>query len=144
MNLLINEILQKVSNAKTKIEKITLLQQYDSPALRTILIANFDESVTFLLPEGDVPYTKNEAPEDTEHTRLSKEYRALYNFVKGGNGALTQNKREMMFIQLLEGLHQNEAEILCMVKDKTISKRYKITRACVEEAYPQIVWGNRG
>ena len=70
-----------------------------------ILIANFDESVTFLLPEGDVPYTKNEAPEDTEHTRLSKEYRVLYNFVKGGNGALTQNKREMMFIQLLEGLH---------------------------------------
>jgi hypothetical protein len=144
MNLLINEILQKVSNAKTKIEKITILQQYDSPALRTILIANFDESVTFLLPEGDVPYKKNEAPEDTEHTRLSKEYRVLYNFVKGGNGALTQNKREMMFIQLLEGLHQNEAEILCMVKDKTISKRYKITRACVEEAYPQIVWGNRG
>lgn len=144
MNLLINEILQKVNNAKTKLEKISLLRHYDSPALRTILIANFDESVTFLLPEGDVPYTKNEAPEDTEHTRLNKEFRILYNFVKGGNDSLSQNKREMMFIQLLEGLHQNEAEILCMLKDKALGKRYKITRACVEEAFPQIEWGNRG
>jgi len=144
MNLLINEIIQKVNNAKTKVEKIALLRQYESPALRTILIANFDESVTFLLPEGDVPYTKNEAPEGTEHTRLSKEYRVLYNFVKGGNDSLSQNKREMMFVQLLEGLHEKEAEILCLVKDKALSKRYKITRACVEEAFPQIEWGNRG
>lgn len=144
MNLLINEIIQKVNNAKTKVEKIALLRQYESPALRTILIANFDESVKFLLPEGDVPYTKNEAPEGTEHTRLSKEYRVLYNFVKGGNDSLSQNKREMMFVQLLEGLHEKEAEILCLVKDKSLGKRYKITRACVEEAFPQIEWGNRG
>ena len=78
MKLLMNEVLQKVSNAKTKAQKIKLLQEYNSPALRAILIANFDESVVSMLPEGDVPYDRNDAPEDTEHTKLVHEYRKLY------------------------------------------------------------------
>jgi hypothetical protein len=141
--LLLSEVLQKVSNAKTKKEKIELLNKYKTPALQSILIWNFDESVVSLLPDGEVPYTPNEAPEDTEHTRLLHEYRILYNFVKGGNDGLANNKRETMFIQLIESLHQDEAKILCMVKDKTLGKKYKITKACVEEAYPEIKWGNR-
>ena len=44
MQLLLNEVLQKVSNAKTKAQKIKLLRELNSPALRSILIANFDES----------------------------------------------------------------------------------------------------
>ena len=142
MQLLLNEVLQKVSNAKTKAEKIKLLREYNTPALRSILIANFDESVVSMLPEGDVPYTKNEAPEETEHTVLVHEYRKLYLFFKGGAN-ISQNRRETLFIQLLEGLHQGEAEVLCLVKDKAIGKRWKITKQCVEEAFPQIKWGGR-
>ena len=56
MKLLINEVLQKVSNAKTKKEKIKLLQQFNTQALRSVLIVNFDESIISLLPEGPVPY----------------------------------------------------------------------------------------
>ncbi len=141
--LLLSEVLQKVSNAKTKKEKIGLLNKYKTPALQSILIWNFDDSVVSMLPEGDVPYTPNEAPVDTEHTRLLHEYRILYNFVKGGNDGLSGNKRETMFIQLLASLHQDEAKLLCMVKDKLVGKKYKITKACVEEAYPEIKWGNR-
>ena len=143
MKLLISEILQKVSNAKTKPEKVKLLQQYNSPALRAILIANFDDSIVAELPEGDVPYTPNDAPEETEHTTLYQEYRKLFYFFKGGAPQLQQTKREMMFIQLLENLHAKEAELICLVKDKKISKRWKITKQCVEEAFPQIVWGGR-
>jgi hypothetical protein len=142
MKLLMNEVLQKVSNAKTKAQKIKLLQEYNSPALRAILIANFDESVVSMLPEGDVPYDKNDAPEDTEHTKLVHEYRKLYLFFKGGAN-ISQNRREMLFIQLLEGLHQGEAEVLCLMKDRKIGKRWKITKQCVEQAFPQIQWGNR-
>tara|TARA_Y100000004_G_scaffold131147_1_gene147959 strand:+ start:746 stop:1177 length:432 start_codon:yes stop_codon:yes gene_type:complete len=142
MKLLMNEVLQKVSNAKTKAQKIKLLQEYNSPALRAILIANFDESVVSMLPEGDVPYEKNAAPEDTEHTKLVHEYRKLYLFFKGGAN-ISQNRREMLFIQLLEGLHQGEAEVLCLMKDRKIGKRWKITKQCVEQAFPQIQWGNR-
>ena len=142
MQLLLNEVLQKVSNAKTKAQKITLLQEHNSPALRSVLIANFDESVISMLPDGEVPYQKNDAPEGTEHTKLAHEYRKLYLFFKGGAN-VSQTRRETLFIQLLEGLQQGEAEVLCLMKDRQIGKRWKITRQCVEEAFPQIQWGNR-
>ena len=142
MQLLLNEVLQKVSNAKTKAQKIKLLQEMNSPALRALLIANFDESVISMLPDGDVPYKPNDAPEETEHTKLIQEYRKLYLFFKGGAN-ISQARRETLFIQMLEGLHKGEAEVLCLVKDRKLGKRWKITRQCVEEAFPQIQWGNR-
>ena len=142
MKLLMHEVLQKVSNAKTKKEKIVLLKQLNSNALRMILIINFDESVVSLLPPGDVPYTPNDAPEGTEHTLLEKEARLLHHFFKGGSN-VSQNKRESMFIQMLEGLNSGEAETLVLAKDKKIGKRWKITKACVSEAFPNIEWGGR-
>lgn len=143
MKLLLNEVLQKVSNAKTKSEKVKLLQQYNTNALRAILIANFDESIVSLLPPGEVPYVPNDAPEGTEHTVLEKEYRKLYLFFKGGSSTLKQSKREELFIQMLEGLSEGEAEVLVLIKDKKLGKRWKITKACVEQAFPTIQWGNR-
>ncbi len=142
MKLLISEVLQKVSNAKTKAEKIKLLQEHNTNALRAILIANYDESVISMLPEGDVPYTPNDAPKGTEHTVLEHEYRKLYLFFKGGS-SINQTTRENLFIQLLEGLQEEEAELLVLVKDKGLQKKYKLTKACVEEAFPQIKWGGR-
>jgi len=141
--MLISEIFQKASNAKTKAEKIKILQDNNTQALRSLLIWNYDESVISLVPEGEVPYRANEAPAGTEHTVLEKEARKLYYFIKGGDNTLKQFKREQMFIQMLEGLHASEAELLVLVKDKQLQKKYKITRACVEEAFPQIKWGGR-
>ena len=142
MKLLISEVLQKVSNAKTKAEKIKILNEHSTAALRSILIANFDESVISMLPEGEVPFTPNDAPKGTEHTVLEQEYRKLYLFFKGGS-SINQTTRENLFIQLLEGLQEEEANVLILVKDKGLGKKYKITRACVEEAFPQIKWGGR-
>ena len=142
MKLLMHEVLQKVSNAKTKKEKITMLQEFNSQALRSVLIINFDESVVSLLPPGTPPYNANQVPEGTEHTRLEQQTRLLHHFFKGGS-SVKQAKREMMFIQMLEGLHEGEAEVLCLAKDKQIGKRWKITKQCVEEAFPQIQWGGR-
>ena len=139
--LLVSEVLKKVSNAKTKKEKIDLLKTYNTQALRSILIWNYDEEVKSMLPEGDVPYNPNEAPAGTEHTRLAKEYKGLFRFVKGGQDNLPVLKRESMFVQLLEGLHESEAEVICLVKDKKLQKKYRITKSVVQEAFPQIVWG---
>lgn len=141
--LLISEIFQKVSNAKTKAEKIKILQDNNTQALRSILIWNYDESVISMIPEGDVPYTPNEAPAGTEHTVLEKEARKLYYFIKGGDESLKQFQREKMFIQMLEGLHSSEAELLVLVKDKKLQDKYRITKAVVQEAFPQITWGGR-
>ena len=142
--LLISEILRKVSNAKTKKEKVELLQKHNTPALRQLLIWNFDESVISMVPEGQVPYTPNDAPTGTDHTRLEQEYRGFYRFVKGGADKLPSLKRESLYVQLLEGLSAEEAELLCLVKDGSLTSKYKrITKAVVSEAFPQIEWGNR-
>ena len=142
MKLLMNEVLQKVSNAKTKKEKIALLERFNTPALRMLCIINFDDSVVSLLPPGKVPYQPNDAPVGTEHTNLAREARLLHHFFKGGSN-VGQKKREMMFIQMLEGLSAGEAEVLCLAKDKQIGKRWKITKACVTDAFPNIEWGGR-
>ena len=94
MKLLMHEVLQKVSNAKTKKEKITLLEKFNTPALRMLFIINFDDSVVSLLPPGKVPYIPNDAPVGTEHTNLQKEARLLHHFFKGGSN-VKQNKREL-------------------------------------------------
>ena len=141
---LLTEILQKVSSAKTKKEKIDLLQQYNSQGLRSLLIINFDDSLEFLLPEGEVPFTPNDAPAGTEHTRLTQEYRGLYRFFKGGDASIKGMRREQLFVQLLEGLHADEANMLVSACNKDLQSKYRITKAVVAEAFPQIEWGNRG
>ena len=142
--LLISEILRKISNAKTKKEKVDLFKKHNSPALRQLMIINFDESILSELPEGDVPYTPNDAPVGTDHTRLEQEYRGLYRFFKGGDSRIKSLKRETMFVQLLEGLSAEEAELLVLVKDGRLNEKYKrITKAVVSEAFPSIEWGGR-
>lgn len=79
-----------------------------------------------------------------DRTTIRKEYTKFYNFVKGGNNTLSSLRRETMFINILEGLHPLEAEILILVKDKKLSEKYKITKDIVAQAFPDIQWGNRG
>tara|TARA_B100000029_G_C17058132_1_gene772097 strand:- start:3 stop:434 length:432 start_codon:yes stop_codon:yes gene_type:complete len=142
---MISEVLQKAHNAKTKAQKIQILQDNNTPALRSIFIMNFDETLTPRVPLGeDVPYRKNEAPKGTEHTLLERESKKLYRFFKGGDDSLQNMKVESMFIQLLEGLHESEAEVVVKAINKTLHKRYRITKATVQEAFPSIEWGGRG
>ena len=140
---LVSEILDAASKQRSKAKKVEILQEFDSPALRAVLIWNFDDSARSMLPEGDVPYSPNEAPKGTDHNRLTSEYKNLYHFVKGGNDSLAPLRRESMFIQLLERLHAEEAEVICLVKDKNLTDKYKLTRDVVAEAFPDIAWGWR-
>ena len=133
---LMSEVLDKVAKAKTKAKKIELLRQHNTDALRMVLKSSFDPRIEWDLPEGDVPYTPNEAPEGTEHNMLVHEARTLYHYIKGGNPKLTQNRRENMFIQLLEGLHRDEAEIVVAAKDKGLHRKFKgLSSNVVREAF---------
>ena len=141
---LFHEILTKVNNAKDKPAKIAVLKKHDSVPLRQVLKGAFDPKIKWDLPEGVPPFKRNDAPAGTEHTSLFSEARRLWHFVKDADPNLTKAKREMMFIQLLEGLHKDEAELVCLVKDGNLNKGYKrITKAVVSGAFPQIEWGGR-
>ena len=143
-NPLLSEVLAKVSKQRTKAKKIQVLKENESLHLKSVLIWNFDDTVVSVLPEGPVPFDKNEAPAGTEHTYLAHEHKVLYNFIKGGNDFLKPVKREQLFLQLLEGLHEDEAEVICLMKDKKLTDKYKVTKAVVTEAFPDIEWGGRG
>jgi hypothetical protein len=142
-NPFVHEILEYVGKQKSKVSKVQALKEYRNDALVSILIWNFDETVVSLMPEGDVPFTPNESPLGTDHTSLRRESKNLYHFVKGGNDTLNGIRRETMFIQMLEGLHPDEARIIILVKDKRLSDEYAVTYDQVKEAYPDINWGGR-
>jgi len=142
-NPFVHEILELVSKQRSRAKKVEVLQKYEDLSLKTLFIWNFDDTVISVVPEGDVPYKENEVPIGTDHTSLRREYKHLYNFVKGGNDGLSSLRRETMFIQMLEGLHPEEAKILCLVKDKRLQTKYKLTYDVVAEAYPDIQWGGR-
>ena len=166
------EVLDAVSNQKTKAKKIEALKRYEDISLKSILIWNFDESIISVLPPGEVPYVGYEdqtsysgtlttklthdirtmhendsfslgAGDNQGHTTIRREWKYFYLFVKGGNDALKSIRRETMFINILEGLHPLEAEILTLVKDKKLGEVYNITKDVVAEAYSDIQWGGR-
>ena len=168
-NPFIFEILELASKQRSNAKKVEVLKKYEHDSLKTIFIWNFDDSVISLLPEGEVPYAN--AEEQTVYsgtlsenlsremsggesatgqdldgrgkTSLRREYQNLYHYVKGGNGGLSTIRREMMFINLLTGLHPKEAEVLILTKDKNLTDKYKISFENVKQAYPDIQWGGR-
>ena len=123
-NPFIHEIFELVSEQRTKAKRVEILKEYRDDSVTAVLIWNFDERVQSAVPDGQVPYKENEVPVGTDHTSLRREWKTLYHFIKGGNPTLSNLRRETMFVQLLEGLHPKEAEIICLVKDKELESVY--------------------
>jgi hypothetical protein len=168
-NPFVFEVLELASAQRSSAKRVEILKKYEDNSIKSVLIWNFDESVISMVPEGEVPYA--EPTEQTAYagslsenisremtggesatgqdldgrnkTSLRKEWVNLYNFVKGGNDSLTKTRREMMFINILRGLHPKEAEILILVKDGLLTDKYRLTKNMVSEAYPDIQWGGR-
>ncbi len=171
-NPFVFEVLDLVSKQRTKAKKIEVLKKYEDISLKAILIWNFDESLVSNLPEGQVPYTGYDeqnvysgglsakiseevrsmhaqgnfslgVSDGQGHTTIRREFKHFYRFIRGGDDGLNNLRRESMFINILEGLHPLEAEIVILCKDKRLGEVYKITQDVVAQAYPDIQWGNR-
>ena len=133
---LYSEIAMKVNNAKDKPRKLKVLRDHDSVSLRQVLKGAFHPDIKWAIPKGEVPYTVNDAPVGTEHTVLGQEAKRLYLFVEGGDNTIKQSKKELLFIQMLEGLCAEEAEFLITVVNKKINTKYKgFTANLVKEAF---------
>ena len=166
------EVLDLVSKQKSKAKKVEVLKKYDEFHLRSLFLWNFDTTIESALPDGEVPYqsyddqntysgtlsTKMQEDIRAMHetgsfsmgvsatqgrTTIRREIKNFYHFVKGGNDGMNNMRRESMFINILQGLHPLEAEIVCLVKDGKLSDKYNITREIVEEAYPDILWRDK-
>ena len=165
-NPFIFEILDLATKQKSNAKKVQVLTTYEHDALKSVLKWNFDPGIISLLPPGEVPYAEPE--EQTAYagtlsenlrreaagggsatgqdldgrgrTSLRRERKNLYHYVRGGNDKLPKARREMMFINLLRGLHPREAELLCLVKDKDLESQYDISWANVKQAFPNMTW----
>ena len=170
-NPFVFEVLTLISKLSSDDKKVEVLQKYKDASLKSILIWNFDDSIISNLPEGIVPYSNvgqqnsfsgtltgkiddavskmselgsnSLGSQDQGFSTIRKEYTRFYNFIKGGNDKLSSMRRETMFINILEGLHPLEAEILCLTKDKKLQTKYKIAKENVSNACPEILWGGR-
>jgi len=170
-NPFVFEVLDIASKQRSNAKKVEALQKFAHPCIKSLLIWNFDESIQSALPFGDVPYaavdeqdsfkgtlsekiadavekmgemgSRSLGSQDQGRSSIRKEYQKFYNFVKGGNDGLSSLRRETMFINVLQGLHPLEAEIICLVKDKKLETKYKISKENVSQAFPDIIWGGR-
>ncbi len=167
-NPFVFEVLNVVCKQRTTAKKVEALKKFEHASLKALFIWNFDDTVISMLPPGEVPYSSLKDEQNTSgtlstrinqqsssmrfnntvnanqgFTTLRREYTKLYNFIRGGNDQLNGLRRETMFIQILEGLHPLDAEILCLVKDKLLQTKYKLTRQTISDAYPDITWGGR-
>ena len=170
-NPFVFEVFEIVSKQRSNAKKVEALQKFAHPCIKSLFIWNYDETIESALPPGDVPYaavneqdsfkgtlsekiadavdkmgelgSKSLGSQDQGRSSIRKEYQKFYNFVKGGNNGLSSLRRETMFINVLQGLHPLEAEIICLVKDKKLETKYKISKQNVSDAFPDIIWGGR-
>ena len=134
--LLFSEVLDKVHKAKTKAQKVDILRKNNNASLRMVLKSSFDPKIKWSMPSGDVPFMPNDAPAGTDHTRLATEAKKLYHFIEGADNTTPKMKKENMFIQMLEGLHESEARLVIAAKDKRLHQVYKgLSKDVVKEAF---------
>ena len=171
-NAFVFEIFDLVTKERSKARRVEALRKFEHPSLKALFIWNFDETVISALPPGDVPYasvgeqdaysgtvsgtvtdavkkmeelkSNSLGSQDQGQSSIRREFKKFYNFIKGGNDGLSNLRRETIFINIVQGLHPREAEILCLVKDKKLEEKYKaITKEIISQAYPDIKWGGR-
>lgn len=133
----VGEAFELLKKAKSKTERLKILKENDSLALRSILRLNYDPNLKFELPEGTPPYTPNPKPVGFGDTTLKTAIDGFYVFVKASCPGLRQHKREMMFINLLETLDSQEAKLLIDAKDKKL--KLGLTTKTINEVFPGLL-----
>lgn len=140
MRTTIPQVFDEVEKAATKESKIRVLRAYDHPVIRNILRMNFDPAIKVYLPEGEPPFKKDTSvPMGYSETNLFAEFRRFYIWLDP-NINLTRTRKEQLFVQMLEGIHWTEAELVCLAKDKELTKKYKsLKEDLVRDAFPDLL-----
>ena len=136
---LVSEVLEEAGKIIKRDERIKFLQLNKSPGLTDILRIQYDDTIVSALPEGAPNYRQDDAPKDYQYTILNKAYTQFKYFFKGPiANDMMPLKRESLFLNLLETLHVDEAELLIAAKDKKL-KCKGITKKLVRDAFPNLI-----
>ena len=126
-------------------KKAQILRENESDGLKVVLRGAFDRGIEWLVPDSKPPYEPNDAPDyDLADMQLVREATKIGRFATFNGKSTTQGKnlpktrREELFIQLLEGLHITEADILMSMVGKKLN--YKgLTAKLSNRAFPNLI-----
>ena len=133
-----HETFEAVEASNNVKDRVKILQDNATFALKTILQVNFRDDITFDFPEGAPPYKKDEGAAGQQMQSIEKAIRQLKNIVSN-NTRVNKVKKEKILIQLLETVHHKDAEVLIAMKDKDLKSLYKsLTMSTVKKAFPTL------
>ena len=136
--LSIPRIFEDVSAASSFEARRKVLLENESNPLKDLLKYAFHPDIKFALTTGEPPYKTIGSPDEYNPTYLYPNIRKFYLYIEGGHDGLTQLRREQLFVQMLEGLHPKEAEVVLQVKDKKLKYR-GLTYKLVKKTFPDLI-----
>lgn len=130
----VSDILKKCSEFKKKEERVEALRVNCNEPCKIVLQYMFHPDVKFALPEGKPPFKYSEFD---EHNMLHSEARRLYLFLEGVNPDMKPAKRESLFLDILQSVTADDADLLVAMKDK--KSPYKgLTKDVAVAAFPEL------
>ncbi len=137
--LFISEILNKISQESEENKKIEILRKNVSVPLKNLLFLAFSNTTKFLLPNEPATYKPLDWPCDMGDLDLYSASKKLYLFLEGGNNKLKQQKREMMYLNMLEIMSKEESEVLESIRLRTLDTKYNLDVDVVKKAFPDLL-----
>ena len=136
MTKFVYEVLEEVAKKKSKKDKVAVLKDNESWALKDVIRGTMDKSIQWNLPAGQPPYEPSDG--HNHPSNLLKENEQFKYFVKGGPGdKLPPLKRENIFIGLIEGVHPQDAKLVIAMINK--EKPKGLSKQVVQEAFPGLL-----
>ena len=123
-------------NFETQKQRKKLLLENRTDHLEKFLRYAFHPDVKFLLPEGKPPFTPQAGGGNSK--LIYGQIRMINYLTNEYTGNLTQLKREQMFIQMLESVSPEEAELLVKMKEKKL-KITGLSYNLVKEVFPHLL-----
>ena len=97
------EVLEEMAKQRNRNDKVRVLKENETWALKDIIRGSMDTSVKWNLPEGNPPYTASAA--HNHPTNLRTVHRQFKYFVKGGPGDQMQKMKREQLIDVIDNFY---------------------------------------
>jgi len=133
----VSEILKRCSEYKKKEERVEALRVNCNESCKIVIQYMFHPDVKFALPDGKPPFKYSQFD---EQNMLHSEARRLYLFLEGVNPDMKPLKRETLFLEILQSVTPDDADLLIAMKDKKSPYKgltYDVAVAAFPELFPK-------
>ena len=137
----VHEILDEFNLAGSKEQRLNILQQNNLYHFKEVLKYTFNPKYEFYVEDKfPTDYIEPDTALGIRYAGIESEIRRAYLFIKGDSTAdsLTEDKRKVLLLQLLESFEPKEAEVFFNMMQKDLKVKY-LTANLVREVYPELL-----